>query len=120
MKPSPSAEKSPENDADLIIAPLLGHTTRPWYRLPYGDDDAQVAADVGPDGYSHKLGWTVDSLGWRGAPSAEILARCLKLAAPGAIYVFHVGRASQDSIALQQIIHGLRDKGFSFHRVDQG
>jgi peptidoglycan-N-acetylglucosamine deacetylase len=107
------------DDADALIAPLLGHTTRPWYRLPYGDDDAQVAADLAPDGYSHKLGWTVDSLGWRGSPSADILARCLKLAAPGAVYVFHVGRASQDAIALPQIIHGLRDAGFGFRRADQ-
>jgi peptidoglycan/xylan/chitin deacetylase (PgdA/CDA1 family) len=107
------------DDADALIAPILGHTTRPWYRLPYGDDDAQVAADLAPDGYSHKLGWTVDSLGWRGSPSADILARCLKLAAPGAVYVFHVGRASQDAIALPQIIHGLRDAGFGFRRADQ-
>ena len=107
------------DDADAIIAPILGHTTKPWYRLPYGDDDAQVAADVGSDGYSHKLGWTVDSLGWRGSPSAEILTRCLKLAAPGAIYVFHVGRASQDAIALPQIIHALRDAGYGFRRADQ-
>ncbi len=107
------------DDADAIIAPLLGHTTRPWYRLPYGDDDAQVAVDVGTDGYSHKLGWTIDSLGWRGSASAEILARCLKLAAPGAIYVFHVGRASQDAIALPQVIHGLRDAGYGFRRADQ-
>ena len=106
-------------DADAIIAPLLGHTTRPWYRLPYGDDDAQVAADVAPDGYVHKIGWTVDSLGWRGSLSSDILARCLKLAAPGAVYVFHVGRASQDAIALPQIIHGLRDAGFGFRRADQ-
>ena len=88
--------------------------------LLQGNRVLRGAADVLPTGYSHKVGWTVDSLGWQGAQSADIVARCLRLAAPGAIYVFHVGRASQDSIALQQIIHGLRDKGFSFHRVDQG
>ena len=108
------------DDADAILTPLLGHSTKPWYRLPYGDDDARVAADVLLDGYTHKVGWTVDSLGWQGSPAADIVARCLRLAAPGAIYVFHVGRASQDSIALQQVIHGLRDKSFAFHRVDQG
>ena len=101
-------------DADAIIAPLIGHSTRPYYRLPYGDDDARVAADVQPAGYSHKIGWTVDSLGWRGAQSAEIVARCLKLAAPGAMYVFHVGHTSQDALALPQIIGGLRDRGFGF------
>jgi peptidoglycan/xylan/chitin deacetylase (PgdA/CDA1 family) len=108
------------DDADTIIAPLIGHSTRPFYRLPYGDDDAQVAADVAPAGYVHKVGWTVDSLGWRGSPASDIVARCLKLVTPGAVYVFHVGRASQDALALPQIIHGLRDRGFSFRRVDQG
>ena len=101
-----------------IIAPLLGHSTKPWYRLPYGDDDAQIAADVLPAGYSRKVGWTVDSLDWKGAQSADIVARCLKMAAPGGVFIFHVGRASQDAIALPQVIHGLRDKGFSFRRVD--
>src|SRR5207302_1688854 len=59
-----------------------------------------------------------DSLGWRGTPSADIVTRCLRLAAPGAVYVFHVGHASQDAIALPQIIRGLRDRGFGFQRVD--
>jgi peptidoglycan-N-acetylglucosamine deacetylase len=105
-------------DADAILAPLIGHTTRPYYRLPYGDDDARVLADVQPAGYTHKIGWTVDSLGWRGTPSAEIVARCLKLAVPGTIYVFHVGRSSQDAIALPQLMQALRNRGFGFRRVD--
>jgi peptidoglycan/xylan/chitin deacetylase (PgdA/CDA1 family) len=106
------------DDADAILTPLLGHSTKPMYRLPYGDDDARVAADVLPAGYTHKVGWTVDSLGWQGSPSADIVARCLRLASPGAIYVLHVGRASQDALALEQIIRGLRDKGFAFRRID--
>ena len=111
----PSGRRRAElEDADAIIAPLFGHSTRPYYRLPYGDDDARVAADVLPAGYSHKVGWTVDSLGWRGSQAADIVARCQRLAAPGAVYVFHVGRASQDAIALPRIIHALRDRGFNF------
>jgi peptidoglycan/xylan/chitin deacetylase (PgdA/CDA1 family) len=106
-------------DAEAIIAPLVGHATAPYYRLPYGDDDARVAADVQPTGFTRKVGWTVDSQGWRGLSASDILARCLKLAAPGAIYVFHVGRASQDALALREIVHGLRERGFTFHRVDQ-
>ena len=56
---------------------------------------------------------------WTREELARILARCLKLAAPGAIYVFHVGRASQDAIVLPQVIHGLRDAGYGFRRADQ-
>jgi peptidoglycan/xylan/chitin deacetylase (PgdA/CDA1 family) len=105
-------------DADAIIAPLLGHSTRPFYRLPYGDDDTRAAADVQTAGYTRKIGWTVDSLGWRGASAADIVARCLRLAAPSAVYVFHVGRTSQDGPALPQIVRGLRARGFDFQRVD--
>ncbi|HEY2594780.1 MAG TPA: polysaccharide deacetylase family protein, partial [Chloroflexota bacterium] len=66
------------------------------------------------------IGWTVDSQGWRGLQSTDILARCIKLAASGAVYVFHVGRESQDSIALPKVIQGLREKGYEFKRVDAG
>lgn len=116
---SAAARRAELDDADLVIAPLIGRSTRPYYRLPYGDDDARVASDVESAGFTHKIGWTVDSLGWRGIQSVDIVARCLKLAAPGAVYVLHVGRASQDALALPQIIHALRDRGYAFHRVDQ-
>jgi peptidoglycan/xylan/chitin deacetylase (PgdA/CDA1 family) len=115
---STSKRRAELTDADAIIAPLIGHSTKPFYRLPYGDDDAHVAADVEPAGYSRKVGWTVDSLGWRGSQAPDIVARCLKLAAPGGIYVFHVGYASQDAIALPQVIQGLRERGYGFRRVD--
>jgi peptidoglycan/xylan/chitin deacetylase (PgdA/CDA1 family) len=113
------ARRTELDEADAIIAPLIGHSTRPFYRLPYGDDDPRVAADVLPDGYTRKIGWTVDSLGWRGLPSSEIAARCVKLAARGAVYVMHVGGQSQDRIALPGVIQQLRDRGFGFVRADQ-
>jgi peptidoglycan/xylan/chitin deacetylase (PgdA/CDA1 family) len=115
---SAAARRAELDEADAIIAPLIGHSTRPFYRLPYGDNDARVVSDVGPDGYTRQIGWTVDTLGWRGLQSADILARCLKLAAPGAIYVMHVGHASQDAIALPRVIDTLRQRGFAFTRVD--
>jgi peptidoglycan/xylan/chitin deacetylase (PgdA/CDA1 family) len=115
---SAAARRAELENADALIAPLIGHSTKPFYRLPYGDDDARVASDVEPAGYTRKIGWTVDSLGWRGLQAEDILARCVKLAAPGAVYVFHVGRASQDGVALKSIIVALREKGFTFARVD--
>jgi len=114
---SAAGRRAELDDADSIIAPLIGHSTRPFYRLPYGDDDARVAGDVQADGYTRKIGWSVDSLGWRSLQSLDIVVRCVKLAAPGAVYVFHVGRASQDAIALPQVIHMLREKGYEFRRI---
>jgi peptidoglycan/xylan/chitin deacetylase (PgdA/CDA1 family) len=115
---SPAARRAELEDADTIIAPLIGHSTRPWYRLPYGDADGHVASDLGSAGYTRQVGWTVDSLGWRGLSGPEILARCLKMAAPRAIYVLHVGRASHDGQALPALVQGLRERGYDFARVD--
>jgi peptidoglycan/xylan/chitin deacetylase (PgdA/CDA1 family) len=106
-------------DADAIIAPLIGHTTCPWYRLPYGDDGARVDQDTAEIGYTQKVGWTVDTLGWRGAPIQDIVARSLRLAAPNAIYVMHVGVESRDGPALPAIIDGLREQGYGFATVAQ-
>jgi peptidoglycan/xylan/chitin deacetylase (PgdA/CDA1 family) len=104
-------------DADAIIAPLIGHTTCPWYRLPYGDGDRRVADDVGEIGYTQQVGWTIDTLGWRGAPVQDIVSRSLRLAAPSAVYVMHVGVESRDGPALPTIIEGLEQMGYGFATV---
>jgi peptidoglycan/xylan/chitin deacetylase (PgdA/CDA1 family) len=105
--------------ADAILAPLIGHTTRPWYRLPYGDDADGISADVASTGFTRKAGWTIDSLGWRGWAASDIVARCVKLAEPDAIYVFHVGHTSQDGPALARIIAGVREHGLGFATLEQ-
>lgn len=100
--------------ADLAIRRAAGVTTQPWFRPPYGDEDASVRADIAIAGYRYELMWTVDSLGWRGLPAEEVVQRCLDRAVPGAIYLFHVGAASTDHLALQAIIDGLRGQGYAF------
>ncbi len=114
---APARRRAELEQADAVLAPLIGHSTRPWYRLPYGDDDARVAADVAPAGYTRKIGWTIDTLGWRGVSTQDILDRSLRLAAPNAIYLLHVGRASQDGPALPRLIRALRERGYGFVSV---
>jgi peptidoglycan/xylan/chitin deacetylase (PgdA/CDA1 family) len=91
----------------------------PWFRPPYGDEDASVRADVALAGYRYEAMWTVDSLGWKGAAVDSIVDRCLSRAENGAIYLFHVGAASADHAALQAIIDGLRARGYSFGTLAQ-
>lgn len=103
--------------ADSIIAPLIGHTTCPWYRLPYGDSDGRVVDDVAELGYNQQVGWTIDTLGWRGMPAQAIVNRSLQLAAPNAVYVMHVGLQSRDGPALAAVITGLESMGYGFATV---
>jgi len=102
---------------DEVIRSLVGHTTRPWFRAPYGDYDASVNAVAGALGYRYHVHWTVDSLGWQGLSPAAIATRCLDRTVPGAILLFHVGSASQDAAALPAIIAGLRERGYRFGTV---
>jgi peptidoglycan/xylan/chitin deacetylase (PgdA/CDA1 family) len=100
------------DQTESIIRNLTGATTYPYFRPPYGDYDQSVLDDVGARGYAYTVMWTLDSRGWMGIPAPAITQRCLDSAEPGAIYIFHVGSASQDGPALQGIIDGLRAKGY--------
>lgn len=100
--------------ADDVLTQIAGRSPRPWFRIPYGDGDPSVDAQVAQAGYRDVLGWTVDSLGWQGLSATSIVRRCLQRATPGAIYLFHVGSRSQDYAALPAIISGLQAQGYSF------
>ncbi len=100
--------------AEAIVQNIAGATTKPYFRPPYGDYDASINADVGGRGYRYNVMWTVESMGWNGLTADAIVQRCLDRAVPGAIYIFHVGSASQDAAALQRVIDGLRGAGYGF------
>jgi len=104
---------------EAIINGLTGATAKPYFRPPYGDYDDSVNADIYARGYWYNVMWTVDSRGWQGIPAEEIVQRCISLAEAGAIYVFHVGSASQDANALPDIIAGLRAQGYIIGSVPQ-
>lgn len=111
--PLSQAERWEELDrTEALVSELTGATTKPYFRPPFGDYDDSVNRDVGARGYAYNVMWTVDSFGWKGATAQEIKERCLSLAEPGAIYIFHVGSASQDGPALQGVIDGLRAAGY--------
>ena len=100
--------------AEDVIRSVTGATSLPYFRPPFGDQDASVARDAGAAGYRFLVMWTVDSLGWKGLPAPDVVARCLDGARPGAILMFHVGSASTDVAALPDIIEQLSAAGYRF------
>jgi peptidoglycan/xylan/chitin deacetylase (PgdA/CDA1 family) len=97
-----------------VLAALVGGTTAPFWRPPFGDYDESVLDDVGAIGFGVTVMWTFDSLGWKGIAVDDIVDRVLDLAEPGAIVVMHVGSQSDDGPALERIIDGLRAMGYEF------
>ena len=103
---------------EAIVHQLTGGTTLPYFRAPYGDQDATVQADVGQRGYRFDVLWTIDTRGWAGANPGQITAACARAEA-GAIIVMHVGRQSQDGPALQSCIDAIHRNGLGFATVAQ-
>lgn len=100
-----------------LIKGLTGKTTKPFFRPPYGDLNEGVLKDVADQGYDYTLMWTIDSFGWNNLPARGIVDRCLSRAVPGSIILFHVGAQSEDALALQAIIDGLRARGFGMVKI---
>jgi peptidoglycan/xylan/chitin deacetylase (PgdA/CDA1 family)/N-acetylmuramoyl-L-alanine amidase len=104
--------------AEGAIERTTGVSARPFFRSPYGDQDAGVLRDLGALGYRYNVLWTFDSGAWKGVKAEEIVSRGLKAAAPGAIFVLHVAE-QQDAFALDRLIDGLAAAGYSFVTVPQ-
>lgn len=102
-----------------VLRSIAGVEAKPYFRPPYGDYDDSVNSDLSARGYRYNVLWSVDSQGWNGLSADEIVERCLRLAQAGAIYIFHVGSASQDAMALQRIIDGLRAGGYAMGSVPE-
>lgn len=104
---------------ESIITSVTGVHCAPYWRPPYGDYDSSVLRDVGALGYSRTIMWTVDSMGWAGRSASDIYTRVMENSGNGAIVLMHVGAASEDVIALDDIIRSFRARGYRFGTVAQ-
>ena len=113
-------------DARQRIISATGADPWPWFRFPYGDLNAHAISVVNSVGFV-PIGWTVDTLGWKGAKGTgitvtTIVKRVLAGLKPGEIVLMHVGAAldgtTLDAAALPSIISALRARGYSFVTMD--
>jgi peptidoglycan/xylan/chitin deacetylase (PgdA/CDA1 family) len=112
--------------AEATIKPLTGTSTLPWFRFPFGASDPSAIDTVNVQGYSG-IGWTVDTLGWKGTSGGQsvdsVVDRVLSTARAGQIVLMHVGAnpddgTTLDADALPRIIEGLRAQGYRFVTLD--
>lgn len=104
---------------ERVVHSITGHSTKPFFRPPFGDYDAATLTLARTLGYHVMVMWTVDSLGWEGLSASAILHRCLALVHPGDILLMHVGIQSQDDVALPQLIRSLNQRGYRMVTVRQ-
>jgi peptidoglycan/xylan/chitin deacetylase (PgdA/CDA1 family) len=113
-------------DARQQIISATGADPWPWFRFPYGDLNAHAISVVNSVGFV-PIGWTVDTLGWKGAKDtgvteSTIVNRVVANLKPGEIVLMHVGAAPDgttlDAAALPSIISALTARGYSFVTMD--
>jgi peptidoglycan/xylan/chitin deacetylase (PgdA/CDA1 family) len=102
---------------EAAVAPLAGHTTRPFFRPPFGGQDPDVRAAVGAAGWHYMVMWDVDTIDWRpesegGPTTSAIVAKVLTNARGGSIVLMHLG-GYHTLAALPGIVDGLADRGLS-------
>ncbi len=117
--------RSQVTSAGTTILRVTGEDPRPVFRFPFGSSDSHDLRVVNDLGYV-AVGWTVDSLGWRGTSGGQsadaVVRRVLAAATPGQIVLMEVGSSldgsTLDAEALPRIISGLRAAGYDFVTFD--
>ena len=108
------------------IKSMTGADPWPWFRFPYGDYNAHAISVVNSTGFV-PVGWTVDTLGWKGTSGGitaqTVLNRVLGSLRPGEIVLMHCGsnpddRTTLDAAALPSVIQALQARGYSFVTLD--
>jgi peptidoglycan/xylan/chitin deacetylase (PgdA/CDA1 family) len=97
------------------LGALVGRTTRPYFRPPFGAWNAAVREAVGSRGWSYVVMWDVDTIDWRptsdGGPTAQdIETKVLSNAQGGSFVLMHLG-GWHTLEALPGIVEGLRERG---------
>jgi peptidoglycan-N-acetylglucosamine deacetylase len=103
------------NRTDEMIVAATGRTSKPFFRPPFGAQNAAVRQAVADAGWAYLVMWDVDTIDWKptsdGGPTPDdIVAKVLSRAEGGSIVLMHLG-GEHTLEALPRIIEGLRAKG---------
>lgn len=100
---------------EAAIAKYTTRSPRPFFRPPFGGQNATVVARTAANGYPATIMWDVDTIDWMpesdGGPTADdIVAKVAAKAQGGSIVLMHLGGYNTFE-ALPRIVEALRAKG---------
>ena len=102
---------------EAAIHDLIGTSTKPYFRPPYGAWNAAVRSGVGAAGWSDLVMWDVDTIDWKstadGGPTADdIVTKVVAEARGGSIVLMHLG-GWHTLDALPDLLAGLKARGLT-------
>ena len=100
---------------ETAINALIGRTTKPFFRPPFGGINSAARAAIGRAGWGYTVMWDVDTIDWKpvadgGPTAADIVAKVSSKAEGGSIVLMHLGGWNTLE-ALPGMIAGLQAKG---------
>lgn len=103
-------------DAEAVFAALVGRTSTPYWRPPYGAVDSRLVKVAGSAGYPLAVMWSTDTIDWRpvadGGPTAwQIAKKVIDGRTPGGIVLMHLGGWNTRD-ALPAMVDGLLRTGY--------
>jgi peptidoglycan/xylan/chitin deacetylase (PgdA/CDA1 family) len=104
-------------DAEAILQAGTGQSPQPYWRPPYGSLNQAVIDAAAAAGYTKTFLWDIDTVDWKpisqgGPTAAQIAAKVVNNSVNGSNVLFHLG-GYETLDALQLIVPGLRDRGFT-------
>lgn len=106
-------------NTENIIKEITGVGSR-WFRPPGGAMSAAIVETASLEGCKTVL-WTIDPLDWMRPNPDALCDRVVSQVHPGAVILLHDGGGDRAATvqALPKIIAQLREKGYSFVRLDE-
>ena len=106
------------NQAEQVLSPLTGVTTRPYYRPPYGARDDRVRGLAAQIGY-RTIYWTIDTLDWQTNATPDSITKIvMDHLQNGAIILMHAG-SQVESETLDGLMTKLEQMGYQMVTVTQ-
>ena len=104
-------------DAEAILRSGTGQNPQPYWRPPYGSFNQAVIGAAAAAGYTKTFMWDIDTIDWKpisqgGPTAAQIAAKVINNSVNGSNVLFHLG-GYETLDALELIVPGLRDRGFT-------
>jgi peptidoglycan/xylan/chitin deacetylase (PgdA/CDA1 family) len=97
--------------AEQVISGITGHTTRPYFRPPYGARNAHVRALAANLGF-RTVYWTIDTIDWRDdATPQSITDRVMNNLSNGVIVLMHTG-STVEAQTLDGLIAKIGQQGY--------
>ncbi|WP_192987461.1 LysM peptidoglycan-binding domain-containing protein [Carnobacterium mobile] len=112
--------KTELDKTEAAVKKAAGKSTKPYFRAPFGSVNNETLQAVGNQGYTKTIGWTIDTIDWKGISSSEITSKVINNATPGMIVLMHAGEGATGTPgALQNMINQLKAKGYTFVTIGQ-